>query len=66
MQQHISPVDGFEVFLTGVKGVVAEDLVPVKQPMEGVYNISGVKVGNSLQDLPKGIYIYNGKKYIVR
>ncbi|MBR5061666.1 MAG: carbohydrate binding domain-containing protein [Prevotella sp.] len=57
---------GFEVFITGVKGVVAEDLIPAKQPMEGVYNISGVKVGNSLQDLPKGIYIYNGKKYIVR
>ena len=56
----------FEVFVTGVKGVIAEDLVPAKSTMEGVYNISGVKVGNSLQDLPKGIYIYNGKKYIVR
>ncbi|MBQ6210451.1 MAG: hypothetical protein IJK42_11895, partial [Prevotella sp.] len=56
----------FDVFITGVKGVVAEDLVPAKPTMEGVYNISGVKVGNSLQDLPKGIYIYNGKKFIVR
>lgn len=31
-----------------------------------VYNLSGVKVGNSLTGLAKGIYIMNGKKYVVK
>ena len=57
---------GFDTFVTGVKGVFAEDLVPAQKTMSGVYSISGAKVGNNLQNLPKGIYIYNGKKYIVK
>ena len=56
----------FDAFVTGVKGVFAEDLVPAQKTMSGVYSISGAKVGNNLQNLPKGIYIYNGKKYIVK
>jgi hypothetical protein len=31
-----------------------------------VYNLQGIKVGNSLDGLSKGIYIQNGKKYIVK
>lgn len=31
-----------------------------------VYTINGQKVGTSLEDLPKGIYIVNGKKFIVK
>ena len=31
-----------------------------------VFNISGQVVGTSLENLPKGIYIYNGKKYLVK
>lgn len=42
---------------------VAEDLTATKA---GVYSLSGAKVGNSLQNLPKGIYIFNGKKYMVK
>ncbi|NPD91996.1 hypothetical protein [Xylanibacter muris] len=30
-----------------------------------VYSISGTKVGNSLKGLAKGVYIMNGKKYVV-
>ncbi|CCZ14957.1 putative uncharacterized protein [Prevotella sp. CAG:487] len=35
---------------------------------EGVYTINGQKIASdkSLNDLPKGIYIVNGKKHIVR
>ena len=33
---------------------------------KGVYSLSGAKVGNSLSNLPKGIYIVNGKKYLVK
>lgn len=31
-----------------------------------VYNLQGVKVGNSLNNLPPGIYIRNGKKFVVK
>lgn len=31
-----------------------------------VYNLSGQYVGNDVKALPKGIYIVNGKKYIVK
>lgn len=31
-----------------------------------VYNLQGVKVGNSLEGLPKGVYIQGGKKYMVK
>lgn len=31
-----------------------------------VYNLQGVKVGNSLEGLSKGIYIQGGKKYVVK
>ena len=30
------------------------------------YNMLGQKVGNSLEGLPKGVYIMNGKKSVVR
>ena len=31
-----------------------------------VYNLQGVKVADSLEDLPRGIYIVNKKKILVR
>lgn len=31
-----------------------------------VYNLNGQYVGDSLEDLPKGIYIAGGKKYVVK
>ena len=33
---------------------------------ENVYNLKGQKVGDSLEGLPKGVYIKGGKKYVVR
>lgn len=33
---------------------------------ENVYNLQGRKVGNSLEGLPKGIYIQNNKKRVVK
>ena len=32
----------------------------------GVYNLQGMKVSDRLEGLPKGIYIYNGKKIAIR
>ena len=31
---------------------------------EGIYTISGVKLNGEVEDLPKGIYIVNGKKFV--
>ena len=31
---------------------------------EGIYTISGVKLNGEVEDLPKGIYIVNGKKVV--
>jgi hypothetical protein len=30
------------------------------------YNLQGIKVGTSLEGLPKGIYIQNKKKHIIK
>ena len=31
---------------------------------QGIYTLSGVRVSNELKNLPKGIYIVNGKKVV--
>lgn len=52
-------------------GVVSEETTAIKtvgeaiNAAEGVYNLLGVKVANSLEGLAKGIYIVNGKKVLV-
>lgn len=58
-------IDG-EGGTTDINGIVTE--VPGDKAMEGVYNINGQKVadGTSLEGLPKGIYIVNGKKHVVK
>lgn len=58
-------VDG-EGGTTDINGIVTE--LPGDNAHEGVYNINGQKVadGTSLEGLPKGIYIVNGKKHVVK
>lgn len=58
-------IDG-EGGTTDINGIVTE--VPGDKAMEGVYNINGQKVADdtSLEGLPKGIYIVNGKKHVVK
>jgi len=48
---------------TGIK-----EVVPTTTNSEtiNVYNVNGVFMGNSVEGLPKGIYIVNGKKYVVK
>ena len=50
----------YNVVPTGIEGIFAED-AEVK-----VYNLKGILVAKSLKNLPKGIYIVNGKKVIVK
>ena len=41
--------------------------VEVKKDYDGfVYNLQGQKVGNTLEGLPKGVYIKDGKKQVVK
>ena len=48
---------------TGIKDVD----VDVKNSADGkVFSLNGQYVGTSLDNLPKGIYLVNGKKYMVR
>jgi len=51
----------------GVTGII-ETTHNVAVAPSGVYNMMGVKVASSIEgsNLPKGIYIVNGKKYIIR
>ena len=45
-----------------------EEVVPATTESEtiNVYNVNGVFMGNSVEGLAKGIYIVNGKKYVVK
>lgn len=59
-----SQLKGFRLNLdcvTAISGVTAE-----KAAAAGVYNLSGVRVGKTLQGLPAGLYIVGGKKVIVK
>ena len=49
-------------FVTDVETVVVDDA----EARSAVYNIHGQKVGDSLDGLPKGLYICNGKKIMVK
>jgi hypothetical protein len=40
--------------------------IEVEGAKHQVYNLQGQKVGDSLEGLPKGIYIKDGKKHVVR
>lgn len=56
-------VDDSEV--TGIANVDATDNVVINGSAD-VYTVNGQKLGTSLEGLPKGIYIVNGKKFIVK
>lgn len=49
--------------ITGVEGLSEESNISEDQT---VYNIQGANVGRSLKGLSKGVYIMNGKKYVVK
>ena len=51
--------------IADVEGIDATFAQPV-EAVKGVYTISGLKVGNSVDNLKAGLYIINGKKYVVK
>ena len=55
------------------KVVIVKDATGINTPatattttQQSIYTLSGVRLSNDLNNLPKGIYIVNGKKYIVK
>lgn len=49
------------------KATTAINSVDIKKSSDGsVYNLQGQKVGDKLEGLPKGVYIKDGKKQVVK
>ena len=69
---YILPTDGkasvVEFRVIGADGVTGITDVEGAAAMEAgkVYNLQGVVVGDSVENLPKGIYIRNGRKVVVK
>ena len=51
--------------VTGISNIDANNSSDANSNAD-VYTINGQKVGTSLEGLPKGVYIVNGKKFIVK
>lgn len=51
---------GFENITTGITQLEK------KEPSGMIYSLDGIRLGRSLSRLPKGIYIVDGKKRIVK
>lgn len=62
-------IDGVEDSTTGIDDIHGStDRTSYKRGIEGVFNMSGqmVRRSCSLEGLPKGMYVVNGKKIIIR
>lgn len=62
-------IDGVEDSTTGIADIHGStDCTSYKRSIEGVFNMNGqmVRRSCSLEGLPKGMYIVNGKKIIIR
>lgn len=49
----------------GIENVTVE-AANVRPAVQGVYTITGIKMGKDVQGLKPGLYIVNGKKYLVK
>ncbi len=41
-------------------------IIPAEENVSRVYSVSGQYMGNSVEAMPKGLYIVNGKKVVIR
>ena len=55
-----SPKISLDGTVTGIDAVTLDGDAPVR-----VYNVNGQYVGNSLEGLPKGVYVVGNKKVVV-
>ena len=62
-------IDGVEDSTTGIDDIHGStDCTSYKRGIDGVFNMNGqmVRRSCSLEGLPKGMYVVNGKKIIIR
>lgn len=62
-------IDGIEDSATSIDNIYTTgDITSYKRGLEGVFNMNGqmVRHGNSVENLPSGLYIVNGKKIAVK
>ena len=62
-------IDGVEDSATGIDDIHGgTDCTSYKRGIDGVFNMNGqmVRRGCSLEGLPKGLYVVNGKKIVIR
>ena len=62
-------IDGVEDSTTGIDDIHGSaDCTSYKRGIEGVFNMNGqmVRRSCSLEGLPKGMYVVNGKKIVIR
>ena len=62
-------IDGVEDSATGIDDIHGSaDCTSYKRGIDGVFNMNGqmVRRGCSLEGLPKGLYVVNGKKIVIR
>ena len=62
-------IDGVEDSTTGIADIHGgTDCTSYKRGIDGVFNMNGqmVRRGCSLEGLPKGLYVVNGKKIVIR
>ena len=56
--------DLLDGLVTGINGVKADADATVAQ--QGIYTLAGVKVAGNAKNLKPGLYIVNGKKYVIK
>ena len=62
-------INGVEDSATGIADIHGStDRTSYKRGIDGVFNMNGqmVRRGSSLEELPKGLYVVNGKKIIIK
>ena len=57
-------IEGGNVMLGGIGTGIDTPTADVPARKQGVYNLQGVRLGTSLDRLPKGIYVVDGKKVV--
>ena len=62
---YLSMVEMAKLIDTEALGIGAAFAQPF-EAVKGVYTVSGLKVANSVDNLKPGLYIINGKKYVVK
>ena len=59
-------IDGDDITVTGIDGRTVSPVDTRTIAAAGVYDLTGRKVGDTIENLPKGLYIVGGRKMLVK